>query len=98
MDKKYYIMQNQGDGMGWYYIRSGARPDHETPLTAQKNRRQLFDHYEDAEKFSDAMEDNCGGWYEILRWKIIAAAGMKFFQPMSNAPLRLTEKIYFKGD
>lgn len=66
MDKKYYIMQNQGDGMGWYYIRSGARPDHETPLTAQKNRRQLFDHYEDAEKFSDAMEDNCGGWYEIF--------------------------------
>ena len=66
MTKQYYIMQNQGDGMGWYYIRSGARPDHETPLTAQKNRRQLFDHYEDAEKFSDAMEDNCGGWYEIF--------------------------------
>lgn len=66
MDKKYYIMQNQGDGMGWFYIRSGARPDHETPLTAQKNRRQLFDHYEDAEKFSDVMEDNCGGWYEIF--------------------------------
>lgn len=66
MDKKYYIMQNQGDGMGWFYIRSGARPDHETPLTAQKNRRQLFEHYEDAEKFSDVMEDNCGGWYEIF--------------------------------